>query len=237
MTTTPSRRSRFPTTQWAEIGRLQAMPVEQRRAALGEFLELYQPALRAYVRRFFVGVGEQDVEEMVQDFAIDRILDYDLIAKVSAERGRLRALLKVACKNYCMTQLRKAGSRPKAAGHGVDVIVSTADESFELSWAEVVMTEAASRVEHRFKSRDQHDRLCLLRIHILDPARGNASTITIAQLAREFGVTPTLMRSKLSKVKQIFVKTMREVVAEYAESSRGVDEELAALKRGLSQSG
>lgn len=238
MSAIPSYKSGFPTTHWAEIRRLQDMPVEERRAALGEFLERYTPAMLSYVRYFFGDLlGNQDAEQLVHDFTVDRILVYDLIAKVTARRGRLRSLLKVALKNYCKTQISAANSRLKPSSQRIDAVAVEAEASFEQSWAENVAAEAAMRVEERFLSRGRRDYLRLLQVRVLDPARGNENLVTSRELAKELGCTEQVMRSKLAKAKREFVEALREVVAEYAECCRGVDEELASLMRGLTHPG
>lgn len=209
------------------------MSIDERRAALGDFLVRYLPALLAYVKRFFRSLQPQDAEELVQGFAVDQILDRDLIGRASSDRGKLRSLLTVACKNYCLTQMSKSKVRATKLVGRLDTLASAAEASFERSWAEIVTEEAAARVEARFSSRGQDAYLVLLRAKILDPARGEAAQASSAELSRELGIDPHVMRSMLSKVRMIFVRSLREVVAEYVEGQRGIDEELAGLMRRL----
>lgn len=230
----PANPTSFPTTRWTEIGRLQSMSVEERRAALGDFLAIYQPAMEAYIRDFFANLQDADVSDFVQGFTADRILDSDLIAKASAKRGRLRALLKVACRNYCLTHLAKASKEPKWVTQHVETIADTASQSFERSWVEIIASEAADQVEAYFRSRGRDDYIRLLRLRILDPAKGNTVTISPAQLSAELGVSQAVMRSQQAWVKLTYIKFMRDIVAEYTKSSDGVDDELAELRRLLS---
>lgn len=234
MATTQPARTRFPTTQWAEVEALKALSADERRASLGEFLERYQPAMRAFVRAFFRGLDDDAAAEWVQDFTTDQIIDRDLVARASADRGQLRAFLRVALRNYCLERMRKDRSQPRHVDLDGDAITAEADESFDQNWVKVVLDEATRRVERRFESREQQDYLTLLRVKILGLADGSAGTMDNKALAENLGTTPQRMRSKLSKVRVLFVRTVREVVKEYAASQANVDEELAELLRRIS---
>ena len=57
------------------------------RAALGELFERYRPILRAHLHHK-MGLGEDDVDDVLQGFFADKVLERDLLAQVDRERGR-----------------------------------------------------------------------------------------------------------------------------------------------------
>ncbi|MEM1208423.1 MAG: hypothetical protein AAGI54_04070 [Planctomycetota bacterium] len=221
---------RFPTTQWETLNDLQRMSPQERREALGEFLERYQPAMLAYVMRFFRPIQEADAADLVQDFMADKVLSRGLIAGASQERGKLRRYLQVAIRNHCIDKLRASPSRVAVALP--EKVVPGADTIFERSWAEIVVTEAADRVQRQYASegRDKHLRLLAV---FLDAARGFTTQVDDRQLSAELKIKPHSLRSMRQNVKAQLVARMRDVVGEYAEDQRGIDDELDELRARL----
>lgn len=228
MSPIPASPSRFPTTQWETLNDLRSMPADERRDALGALLERYRPALLAYTARFFK-IQEADAADLVQDFVADRILSGDLFAVASRDRGRLRRLLQVALRNHCINRLR--ASRPDDAGGVRDQVVPSPDSVFERSWAEIVVNEAAARLERQYADEGRLKHMRLL-AQFLEAARGE-TVIDDHHLGIDLGVTPRSVQSMRQNVKLKLISRMRDVVGEYVEDQRGVDDELDELKARL----
>lgn len=224
---------RFPTTKWTELHALQGLSPSERRAALGDFVVRYRPALEAFIRVTFRDFPQFDAEEALQGFTADKLIDDDLISRVSKDRGRLRSLLMKACSNYCYSTLRSHRHKPASLPTDYEQASVEARMSFEQGWADVVVSEASRRVQRRFAERDQPTYWALLKARIIDPAFGVAPPTDYEQLGAELGMTNRELRNVLSRAKHALMRSVREVVGEYVESNREIDDELAELIRLL----
>src|SRR5678815_584864 len=103
----PSSGQEFPTTRWSLIERTQCAdgaPVAAGRTAMGMVLTRYLPPLRAHLLRR--GIAADRVDDLLQGFIADKVLERDLLATADRERGRFRSFLITALNNYAANQLR-----------------------------------------------------------------------------------------------------------------------------------
>jgi len=99
----------FPSTRWSLIFSAHGQDSVRQRAALGELLRLYLPALRAHLlyRR---NIESHQAEDFLQGFVAEQILQRDLLAKANAARGRFRSFLLRSLENYVFNEReREAG--------------------------------------------------------------------------------------------------------------------------------
>src|SRR5688572_10466945 len=92
-------------------------PGTSARRAMGELAAAYWFPLYAYLRRQGHGPGE--AEDLVQGF-FARLLEKDSLAAVDRARGKFRAFLLAAIKNYVLNEHDKA----QAAKRGGDRVVA-----------------------------------------------------------------------------------------------------------------
>jgi hypothetical protein len=100
----------FPSTMWTVVRIAGSAEDEIRVHALEILLRKYRPALNAFLvasaRRKF-GVSEEWINDCLQAFIAEQVLQKELIRKVNSERGRFRDLLKKSLYNFAISLLRK----------------------------------------------------------------------------------------------------------------------------------
>jgi RNA polymerase sigma-70 factor (ECF subfamily) len=118
----------FPATRWTLVARAGQGSAPVKREALGVLLERYLPALRAYLvaRRH---LPRERVEDILQGFVSDKILEQDLIAQAQPEKGKFRSLLLVALNRYLVGQIRREKAQ-KRSPRGSEV-ASLGDEPLD----------------------------------------------------------------------------------------------------------
>src|SRR5262245_43298462 len=96
----------FPSTHWTRIDSSEGS------AALEHLARLYAGPIRAYLRAA-LGKSDEEAREMTQDFFLWTI-ESGFLGKADRARGRFRAFLKTALRNYAL----KADERARAAKRG-----------------------------------------------------------------------------------------------------------------------
>src|SRR5918993_469093 len=97
----------FPTTQWTLVGNAARLgDPERRREAMGQLLERYLPALRTAVSR--MGVRHDQVEDLLQGFICDRVIQQNILSAADQARGRFRSFIFTSLRNFVFNQARAA---------------------------------------------------------------------------------------------------------------------------------
>ena len=94
----------FPTTHWSLIIKAGTPASSQARAALEELCSAYWYPLYAFIRR--KGNAPDRALDLTQDF-FARLLEKDILTAVDQRKGRFRAFLQVACKNFLIDAWRQ----------------------------------------------------------------------------------------------------------------------------------
>lgn len=142
-------RDRFATTRWSLV-RLAGDGDDAGQAALERLCRTYRPPVLAYVRAHYRG---DDAEDLTQDF-FTHLLEQRLPARADSERGRFRAFILTALKNFAATRLTRERALRRGGGvQHVEVDERLGDEgagpeeAFEAEWARTVLREALSALE------------------------------------------------------------------------------------------
>jgi RNA polymerase sigma-70 factor (ECF subfamily) len=184
------------------------------------------------------------VEDVLQGFVAEKVLERDLLAAADQARGRFRAFLVTALDNYATNRFRhdSAGRRNPAncgAGKLLTLDLDGASEPvdraaghdpFDVAWAREVLREAVRRTREECLGTGRADLWDVLSSRLLAPALGNGEPISYAELVTRHGYeTPKHAANALVTAKRRFEQVLRGVVAEYVLD----DEELEAEINGL----
>lgn len=231
----PSPASIFPRTDWAELTR--AADAEQ--APLDRLIRVYWTPLKIFLVATFPSLSGQ-ADELLQDFAGDKILREGWLKKADQTRGRFRDFLKISLRNFILDRLSRADvkNHPLSLEELEQEIPesSGADEEFDLAWARAVLGETLRRMEAdcRRPGKDQSRRSCIwemFHIRLLEPVFNNASPMPYDQLVKKFGLKSPLEASNtLLSAKRIFKGHLDEVIQEYAGRDAATALEIQALK-------
>ena len=96
---------RFHTTQWSAVLDAAHRTSPEGEKALAGLCQVYWYPLYAYIRR--QGAPQADAQDLTQQFFV-HVLSTDLLAAADWQRGRFRAFLLTALKNFLANEHRRA---------------------------------------------------------------------------------------------------------------------------------
>ncbi|MBC8105708.1 MAG: sigma-70 family RNA polymerase sigma factor [Anaerolineae bacterium] len=231
----PIEDGAFQTTRWTLVARAGGLSVTQRGPALSELLRCYLPAMRSHlVRR--QRIAPERADDLLQGFIVRKILEYDLIARADQARGKFRTLLLTSLDNFVRNELgrpaRESGQElPEALPD--DGLEPGAD--FDVPWAQALLGQAIERMRAECEREGRTDVWGVFDARILGPTLRDEPTMEYAQLVERFGLkSPAQASNVLITAKRMFERTLRSVVAEYADES-AIDEEINDLRIVLSR--
>ncbi len=235
-----SSGSIFPRTDWTELGKA----AEAEQAPLDRLIRLYWHPLRIFLVSSFPNLAGQ-ADELLQDFAGDKILRQGWLRKADQTRGRFRDFLKSSLRNFVLDRLSRADVKnPPLSLDELEQEIPESEktaEEFDLAWARTVLSETLRRMEVDCKKpgTDQPRRSCIweiFRIRVLEPVFDNAPQVPYDKLVIRFGLKSPLEASNtLLSAKRIFKGRLDEVIREYAGQDAAAALEVNALKDFLAR--
>jgi DNA-directed RNA polymerase specialized sigma24 family protein len=236
----PSAGSIFPRTDWAELSKA----AEAEQAPLDRLIRLYWQPLKIFLVATFPNLSGR-ADELLEDFAEDKILREGWLRKADQTRGRFRDFLKSSLRNFVLDHLSKADVKnPPVSLDELEHEIPQSEasvEEFDLAWARAVLTETLHRMETDCKrpGKDQPRRSCiweLFRIRLLEPVFHDAPQVPYDQLVQQLGLKSPLEASNtLLSAKRIFKSHLDNVIHEYAGRDAATSVEVQALKDFLAR--
>jgi hypothetical protein len=225
----------WPRTDWTGLKNA-AASVGNDADRLNQLILKYSGPLKLHLLSTFHGIGPMS-DEIIQDFAQDKILKTGWLEAADQSRGRFRDFLKKSLSNFTRDRLRKDSNR----GTSIDVLdcelpTESAEDPFDLCWTRAVLCEVLSRMESHCKTPGKlQPRLAhiweVFRHRVLGPELGGEARLNYEDLVLRFSIaSPTDAQNMLGTAKRIFERKFHEVVAEYERSDRAVRAEIAYLK-------
>jgi hypothetical protein len=233
-----SAGSIFPRTDWAELTK--AADADQ--APLDRLIRVYWQPLKIFLVATFPNLSGQ-ADELLQDFAGDKMLREGWLKKSDQQRGRFRDFLKISLRNFILDHLSKAEVKnPPIPLEELEQEIPESPkvaEEFDLAWTRAVLSETLRRMEAdcRKPGKDQPRRSCIWEmfcIRLLEPLFHDAPQMPYEQLVARFGLKSPLDASNtLLSGKRIFKTHLDEVIRDYAGKDAATDIEIEALKEFL----
>jgi len=234
----------FPVTQWSLVARAGVATVETRRQALGVLLQRYMPALRAYL---LVGkrVPRDRIEDLLQGFVSDKIIEQDLISHAEQKKGKFRNFLLVSLNRYIISELRREKAQKRSPGKGelapladeTDAVDSRSGpaEHFNATWARQMIDEALQRMRTECQTSGRVDIWGVFENRIVLPALEGARPSEYEDLVKRFALqTPLQACNLLVTAKRMFSRMLGSVVGEYVDDDQ-MEDEINELKHVLAR--
>ncbi|HKE02353.1 MAG TPA: sigma-70 family RNA polymerase sigma factor [Planctomycetota bacterium] len=231
-----AHRASFPTTHWS---RLRAGG-DAEREALDALARAYWWPIHAYLRAA-LRRSPDDAGDLAQDFFL-WVAESGFLAKADPERGRFRAFLKTALRNYVSDADRRerAAKRGGAARHVPlapdereppeieDRASRTPDEALDAAWRAETIRRAIDRTRRELEGSGRELTFAVFRDYFLDPAR----EVDYGAVAERHGITTVDVSNHLQRAKRLYREQLRAVVMEGVGSAEDLEEELAWLLGG-----
>tara|TARA_R110002072_G_scaffold28740_1_gene91989 strand:+ start:922 stop:1596 length:675 start_codon:yes stop_codon:yes gene_type:complete len=213
---------------------------EEASAALAQLCEAYWHPLYCFLRRG--RVSPESAEDLVQAFTLG-LLEGRVLTGANRERGRFRAYLLGALKNFQANQRRHAQAQVRgggqkalsfdfAAGEASYQIEPTHDltpeKLFERRWALTVIERALEALASEAEARGEgalHRRL--------QPYLSGEGRAPYAELSQETGQSVESLRARVSRLRKRCRERIRQEVRETLGSPDEVDQEVRHLFEAL----
>jgi RNA polymerase sigma factor (sigma-70 family) len=232
-----AQRDWFTTTHWSVVLSARDQDSPQAAAALEKLCRTYWYPLYAYVRR--QGHNEPSAKDLTQEFFV-RLLQKHRLDHVQREKGRFRSFLLASLKHFLTDEWDKARAQKRGSGQTLLSLdddtaedryrlepadTMTADKLFEQRWALTLLDQAKTRLKEEYAQAGKADLYERLRVF----EAGDPAAPTYSEVAAEFGLTESAVKSAAHRLRQRYGELVREEVAHTVDSPTEIDEELRHL--------
>lgn len=232
----------FPTTDWSLLAAVREARLRAARAPADRLLSLYLPCIRGYLEQQW-RFRADEVDDLVQGFIADRIIDGELLSSADHARGRFRSLLLSALQRYVIDRqrrrrVRQAGPLPADDEEHPATASRQGDpaEQFDRTWARSVLTEALARARRYCETHDRLDMWRVFELRLVAPAADGVRPVPYAEMVRLLGLqAPSQAAGLLVSAKRLFHRKLAEVLCEVLGSEADLESELRDLVRILSR--
>jgi len=240
----PDQPGRFPTTHWSLVDQVGSAEGPRKREALDRLLVSYLPALRAHLL-YKRQLAPEQADDFLQEFVATKVLQKDLVARADRRLGRFRTFLLTAVDRFVFNRLRDQRAKKRAPGGrllSMEDWTGCAEDSprasavFDVTWARSVIAAALERMRAECEAAGRADVWGVFTSRIVAPLLEGAEPIDYRVLVERFGFgSPIQAANALTTAKRMYARTLRSVVAEYAEDEQEIDEEIAELREILAR--
>lgn len=227
----------FLTTRWTLVGQAVALDKTESDRAVGDLFSIYWKPLYRYVRR--TGKCAEDAEDLVQGF-FEHLIISDGLHLADRDRGRFRAFLLGALKNFMISEWRKE-HRQKRGGFA---------HTLSLDWREAE-TEFSFEIETNQSPDllfDKEWATTLLEKVIMDLEREDSEfnqwkaylsmsheRIPYAEMCKKFNMSEGAIRVAVHRLRKRYRQRVREEIASTLVEPTMVDEEMKVLFSALTE--
>jgi DNA-directed RNA polymerase specialized sigma24 family protein len=234
--------SLFPITEWGVVAGADHARTTTRRRTLDAIVRQYAPALRAYLvaRR---GVTPDAADDLLQGFLAAKVLEQEIVRRAAPERGRFRAFLVTALDRYALDEFDKAAAAKRSPARAPAPLHAVAEpqhpgrrvaDVFDVEWARQVVGLAVEHVRAECEAGGRDVVWGVFEARVLAPTLDGVDPPPYEELVARFGLASVEQAANvLTTGKRMFARTLRAVVAEYADDEEDAEEEVRRLKRIL----
>lgn len=226
----------FATTHWSVVLAAKSKTDPGARAALEELCRTYWFPLYAYVRRR--GHTREEAEDLTQEF-FRRFLAGESLDRINSERGRFRAYLLAALKNFLANEWDK--SQRKKRGGGVSPLsldwssadcqfqvacadTLSPDQAFDREWALALLERVMERLREEWQAENKEAQFEELKGFL--SASGGAS---YAEISQRLGMPEAGLRVAVHRLRKRYRALLRAEIAGTLSNPSLVQEEIRSL--------
>lgn len=210
----------FPSTRWTAILHAQDRHEPGYRENLDYLIRLYWKPVYRFVRVDWAKSNE-DAKDLTQDFFAG-LIARESLKDVSPDKGRFRAFLKAALKNFLMQHKRDAGRQKRGGSAQImaldwsevelgDSRSETPDEAFDREWAHSVLDSSLARLKERLSAEGKTVYFELFQKFYF----GAGEQLSYERLAAEYTLSKFDVGNYLKAARQKFREVALELIGEY----------------------
>ncbi|QEG39376.1 RNA polymerase sigma factor [Roseimaritima ulvae] len=222
----------FATTQWTIVLNAVDSSESVRQAALEDLCQRYWMPLYVYLRRR--GHQEHAAQDLVQGF-FAQLLEKNFLNSIDATKGKFRAFMLVAIKNFAANEHAKANA-VKRGGHLDTLPIDynsgeswyrqepsdqlTAERLFERRWALSVMDTVMQRLRERFVEQDRVGAFEILEPHLLREQQ----RMPYAEAAAQLQCSVASLKSTMYRMRKWYRELLLDEISQTVDQKEVMDE-------------
>jgi hypothetical protein len=232
-------RQAFLTTQWSLIENIQDGK-DQDKALIGFLLKQYWKPVYCYLRH--KGHGNEQAKDLTQGFFHEVVLNRDLVGRADQSRGRFRAFLLHALKQYANKQdLRERSQKrleQKAVSFEIDqelilpdsIAQTTAEDSYHYAWLSSLLERVLEEIKDDCEQQGLEIHWALFNKRVIWPTFGNRTPPSLSELCEDYDIEDEKKASNMIiTVKRRFKAALMQHVRNTVLSQNQAPEELEEL--------
>ena len=228
----------FVTTQWSIVVSAGQPSSSDSRQALESLCQTYWHPLYAYVRHRVSDVNE--AQDLTQAFFTE-LLEKNYVGAADAERGRFRAFLITAFKNFLSKYWEKGKAQKRGGGQSpisLDFATAesgmyidpeskglTAEQYFDQQWAISLLNETLNRLEAEMAEKGKAVQYVELKGYIIGDSQG----VSYAAAAQKLNMTVDAAKKSASRMRERYRELLREQIAQTVEGPAEIEAEIRSL--------
>jgi DNA-directed RNA polymerase specialized sigma24 family protein len=230
----------FLTTHWSLIEGVQRQQ-DPERAMIGLLLERYWKPVYCYLRR--TGFDNEQAKDLTQGFLHEVVLNRHLIDRADPSKGRFRAFILHALKQYVIdTQRRQTTQRHIPPEKLVPLVVADpsaqleavgtldAEQSFNYAWKVDLVDRVLAELRDRYVRQGMESHWGVFRDRLVEPTLSDHPPLPYAQICRKYGLADeTAARNMLTTARRLFRSILKKHVEQTVVSGEVVEDELREI--------
>lgn len=221
----------FPSTRWSMVqGGATASP-GLAPDAWEELSRQYWRPIHAYLRQC-IGKTSDQADDLTQSF-FAWMIETGFLRRADPGRGRFRALVKVALRNYVTDRERHQQAARRGGRHSheavdhqlADARGTTPDEILDQAWRQQLVHQALAHTEAEFAAGGREHVFAVFRDYFLAPT----DEVDYRTLAQRHGITRVDVSNYLSRAKQAYRRHLKAQVLDTVLRPDDLEEELRWL--------
>lgn len=230
----------FPETSWGRIRPGDSGVTADQAAAFDALARAYHRPIVGWLQ---AALGRDDAADLAQDF-FAWMLDSGFVSRADPGRGRFRAFLKAALRNYVRDSDRRERAEKRGGGRLVVSVEGDPDASWvpELPdesgrapddlmddvWRAEVVGRALQKTEEVLEEEGKGVVFRVFRDYFLDPDEG----ADYASIAKRHGISRTDVSNYLMRAKRAYRDRVKEIVRDTVGTGGDLEAELLWLLGG-----
>lgn len=235
----------FATTAWSIIlsGREGSAA---RHATETLILEQYWKPVYCFLRHR--GISHANAADLTQEFFTEIVLGRSFIDQADPGRGRFRAFLLTALKNFMVDSARKAAARSRRperplislSGLNPETVPETSgrhspEAEYHYRWAMEMLARSLDRLSAECRSEGLEKHWQVFRARWLGPLLEGAEPAPFESLCRQLNIASVKQASNmLQTIRRRFAGVLRRCVAPWVADEAEIDREIRDLMSALS---
>lgn len=222
----PPTREPFPTTRWTLVERAADQDESTKREALQELLDIYLPAIRNHLvfRKRFL---PDDIDDLIQGFVTDQMIERNLLAKVNQKKGKFRSYLLTALRNFIINHVRHQSRRNPQNEPlvNLDSVAEPAcdarqEQTLEMEWDRTILHQTLVEMKDECRAKGKDLVWHVFECRLLKPLLSGEKAPDYATIVRRFNLKSSSQAANLLvSAKRTFARVLQTTTKQYVRDS------------------